>query len=130
MSMGTPWIYSYMYQRFVDTNVPGAAYLLCCGFMMLAQAGTMRLSASEMGDEPEPEPEPEPEAIADAAASAAAAAESDAEGDAVAVAEPEPEAEATAATEAEPEAVAEEPEPEPAAEPAGSVLSKSQMSHD
>ena len=128
MSMGTPWIYSYMYQRFVDTNVPGAAYLLCCGFMMLAQAGTMRLSASEMGDEPEPEPEPE--AIADAAASAAAAAESDAEGDAVAVAEPEPEAEATAATEAEPEAVAEEPEPEPAAEPAGSVLSKSQMSHD
>ena len=128
MSMGTPWIYSYMYQRFVDTNVPGAAYLLCCGFMMLAQAGTMRLSASEMGDEPEPEPEPE--AIADAAASAAAAAESDAEGDAVAVAEPEPEAETTAATEAEPEAVAEEPEPEPAAEPAGSVLSKSQMSHD
>ena len=120
MSMGTPWIYSYMYQRFVDTNVPGAAYLLCCGFMMLAQAGTMRLSASEMGDEPEPEPEPE--AIADAAASAAAAAESDAEGDAVAVAEPEPEAEATAATDAEPEAVAEEPEP--AAEPAGSVLSK------
>ena len=38
------------YQRFVDTAVPGMAYLVCMAFMVLAQAATMRLSAAELGD--------------------------------------------------------------------------------
>ena len=52
--MLTPWIFSSMYERFLTSRLPGAPYLLCLGFMALAQAATMTLSAAEMGDAPEP----------------------------------------------------------------------------
>ena len=54
LKMLTPFLYSSMYERFLTSRLPGAPYLLCLGFMALAQAATMTLSAAEMGDAPEP----------------------------------------------------------------------------